>query len=222
MAAAVAAAVILAYFLPSASASGRSIVRMQTGPATLVLSHNGKTLKVDHFTCGPNFTCNVVEFDWRAGKCPSGATTENPPVVAVLTTDGQYYGEPAVAPCVTTKTAAAGKAQARRDVAAGVNDVEYVPSSPSESGQTITTAWWTRDGTMVSRILPPQISSQGAVHATSTTESPNELHVYWNYAPKERLTAIKLKNGGKVVAILKVPTGTNQIDWFGYTPQVIP
>ncbi|HEV3310855.1 MAG TPA: hypothetical protein VG815_10090 [Chloroflexota bacterium] len=189
----------------------------QTGPATLVFSHNGKPLGVDHFQCGPNQACTTVELDWKAGHCANGSTAEDPPVVVVFTTAGQNDGRPAVAPCVKVKTAAH---RARSAAVAGTNDVEYTPSAPGTNGtQTITDGWWTRNGIMTARILPPQLILMAR---TAGNSAPDAIHVFLNYTPTERLLRVKLRNRSKVVSTIKVPTGTNEVDWYGFTPQTIP
>lgn len=188
-------------------------------PATLVLSRNGKVLKVFRVDCGSNFACTTIELDWPSGKCPTGSRTEIPPVVVVLTSQNQDTGKPAISPCVPVRKTGA----ARHVVTSPTNDVEYMPGppDPTNGNQTIKAAYWTRNGVLASRILPPETTARRHMHP-GTNSGPDAIHVYLNYGPREHLSAVKLRNGGRVIRRLPVPSGTNQLDWFGYVPQTLP
>jgi hypothetical protein len=204
----------------SGPAAHPSIRPAQSGPPTLVLSHGGKTLAVYHFACGPNLPCNMVEFDWRAGKCTSAVKPQSPPVVAIFTSAGQYDAPPALAPCLSTTSTTPASGMPRRQAVTGANDIEYATTTSATSGtESISSAWWTLNGKRLQRILPPQLS---ATRLGANTLPPDAVHVYWSYGPKERLTRVELRKGKQVVGRLKVPAGANEADWYGFTPQATP
>ncbi len=180
--------------------TGRSVVKAAAAPTqTLVLSKNGVTVASYPLNCGSQLPCNEIEYDWKAGSCPSGSKVQKPLVTIVFTTGtGQFSGvPPAVAPCK-------------------VNDIEFTPmQTVGAAGSTISNAWWTRNGVTVARILPPQVSL--IPRSVIVSHPPlTGIHTFFNYAKHERLTRIRLRHGSRVVASLKVPSGANQVDWYGY------
>jgi hypothetical protein len=185
--------------------------------STLILSRDAQPLHRYYVHCAPGLKCNQIEFDWKAGSCVAGEAFEKPPVEAEFTSP-TAKGVPAFAPCVAKPTPQSAHA-ARRDVITGANDVEYVPSSATANGQTITTAYWTVNGIRSARILPPQLF---APEYASTAPPPNELHVYLYFTPTEHLTKVKLRHGKVVIRTLTVPKGTNEIAWFGFGTKTAP
>lgn len=183
--------------------AGKSIpAATASPPQTLVLSHDGVVVATYHLSCGAQQRCNRIEFDWKAGSCPSGSKFQSPPVTVVLTTgSGQFSGiEPAVAPCKA-------------------NDIEFNPvQTAGTTDSTISSAWWTRNGVMTARILPPQVSL--TPKAASVQYPPiTGLHGFWDYKKGQHLARVRLLHGRKVVASLKVPPAVDMADWLGYPLQ---
>lgn len=188
----------------ASSPAGKSLTKTASPPQqTLTLSHDGVVVATYRLSCGAGQTCNRIEFDWKAGTCPSGSNYQSPPVTVVLTSGfGQFSGiEPAIAPCKA-------------------NDIEFTPvQTAGTTNSTISSAWWTRNGVMTARILPPQVS---LIPKAASVQYPpvTGIHGFWDYKAGERLTRVRLLHGRKVVASLKVPPSADMADWVGYPTQL--